>query len=162
MTLPYRILAGVLLLIGALVGGFFAGRHVTMQAWNAAKAHQQAAVATHEALATRITLDVALKYDARIGAIHATTRQLAREVPIYVTHDEDRRYPIPVGFVRLYDAAAEGVPLPDTAGPADASPSATPLSAVAGNLVSNYGACHAIRAQLVGLQGWVRRQAGAK
>ncbi|MDB5431096.1 MAG: phage head-tail adapter protein [Caulobacter sp.] len=86
----------------------------------------------------------------------------AQENPVYVR--EDAQHPaqfVPVGFVRLHDAAAGGAALPDAAGVADDAASAVTLAAVAGTVIDNYGSCNATREQLIGLQGWVRAQQAA-
>src|SRR4051812_45982453 len=55
----------------------------------------------------------------RIRVVYRTTRE---EVPAHVTPAIDARYPLPLGLVRLHDAAVLGVPaggLLDPAGRAD-------------------------------------------
>jgi len=90
--------------------------------------------------------------------IRTVTQTLIREVPVYVTPDADDRCIVPVGFVRLHDAAAAGRPVPEPSGLADDAPSGLALSAAAVGIVDNYGDAHANAQQLIALQAWVREQ----
>lgn len=88
--------------------------------------------------------------------IRTRTEYLTREVIRYVPIDPSRGS-LGVGFVRLHDAAALGLPVaPDGAGRADAEPSGVDDVALAETLVGNYGACHLAIEQVKGWQTWAR------
>lgn len=104
--------------------------------------------------------------------IRLVTRTLVKEVPVHVTPDADARCIVPVGFVRIHDAAAAGRPVSeparepdapagdapsDRAGPLDA-PSQTTLSGVAEAVAENYGSCHGDLNRFRELQAWIRAQ----
>jgi hypothetical protein len=92
--------------------------------------------------------------------IRTVTRRLIEKVPVYVTPQTDRAFPLPWGFVRLHDAAASGDDLPATAAgsarPDDAA-SDVAASEAAAVVVANYGGCRADRQRLADLQAWARR-----
>ncbi len=75
-----------------------------------------------------------------------TTRDLAHEIPQYVTPQADSRCVVPVGFVRLFNESIEGQagtrsadgPLPEGAGGDAAAPSGLALSQVADAIVYNH------------------------
>lgn len=94
--------------------------------------------------------------------IRTVTETLVKEVPVYVTVEADRQCPIPVGFVRLLDAAAagDGTPISEPAGQPNDTPSGLELSAVAAGVIDNYGTYNAVARQLTDLQNWVRTQQG--
>lgn len=98
---------------------------------------------------------IGTRVEERQAQVRTITKTLIREIPIYVTDKADARCDVPDGLVRLHDAAAAGVSAaPDPAGrPADAA-SGVALSAVAGTVVENYGACHAAIEQVKGWQAW--------
>jgi len=95
-----------------------------------------------------------------VDRVQWRTRTLIREVPVYVTPETDASYGnLPVGFVRLHDAAATGTPpVPLRAGQSDGSPSDVAPSAAIGGVVDNYGTCHVWREQVIGWQDWYRTQ----
>lgn len=110
-----------------------------------------------------ITQDVGAAVEVRRGATRIVYQTITERVPVYVTPEIDRDYPVPVGFVRLHDAAAAGstAALPDRAGePADA-PSGVPLSAVADTVVGNYASCTDDRSRLAGWIEWYGQQRAA-
>lgn len=126
----------------------------------------KAAVARAEAsrdLAARqaaVSSAAGAKAEARLERERVVTRTLIREVPRYVTVESDRRCDVPVGFVRLHDAAAEGRdPVSAPAGEPHDAASGLALSAVAGTVAENYGSCRETAERLTALQAWVRSQA---
>lgn len=96
--------------------------------------------------------------------IVTVTRTLIREVPSVVTPQIDRDFPLPVGFLRVHDAAARGLDLPDLPDPAgrpDDAASGVAASDAAGAIAANYGACRADDEQLAALQAWLKAELAA-
>jgi len=121
-------------------------------------------VVRREAKADAITADVGKKSEARQAEIRWRTITTIREVPVYVTAETDRRFAIPVGLVRVHDAAARGVSpaeVPDPAGRPDDAPSGVAASALGEILAANYGSCLADLERFRDLQRWVDQQATA-
>jgi hypothetical protein len=87
------------------------------------------------------------------AAIRAQTSALQQEIPHVLTSEIDARYPLPVGLVRVHDAAALGLPL--TAGQPDGAPSPVEASRLGETIASNYGECRADQERLIALQAWV-------
>lgn len=104
---------------------------------------------------------VVTRYIEGAERVRTVTRNIVHDVPNLVPVEVDRAYgPLPVGFVRVWNAAVGGVPtVPDAAGRADAAPSGIDPSAVAANAAENFGIAHENAEQLIGLQDWVRAQA---
>lgn len=96
--------------------------------------------------------------------IRTVTQTLIKEVPVYVPVEADLRFALPVGLVRLHDAAAAGgAAIPDPARQPDgaagnAEPSDVTPSRLGSAIVENYGICHADAARFSALQDWVRQQ----
>lgn len=158
----YAKLIGVGLVLLALAGGGFwlyrAGAHSVQVRWDA---QQQA-----EAMASRLQIDrselvsqmVVDHYIDRVKVVMAQSAVIVKQVPVYVTRQADARCTVPVGFVRLHDAAAQGQSLPAAPGGAVDAPSGLALSAVASTVAGNYGICRATAERLSALQDWVKRQ----
>lgn len=128
-----------------------------------AEAKAAARVADRTQAAAAVTEDVGQGVEVARAKTRIVYRTITERIPVYVTPEIDRDYPVPVGFVRLHDAAAQGSAaiLPDSAGePADA-PSGVALSAVADTVVGNYASCTDDRARLIGWQDWYRQQVAA-
>jgi len=112
-----------------------------------AKAQTQMVVANFEATTAKTDVHFITKYVDRVREVRQVIHDIQREAPRYVTPSTDAAYPLPVGFVRLHDAAATSV-LPGPPGPADAQASAVKASDAAGVIADNYGACHEAIVQL--------------
>lgn len=153
-----RALAIALALLLVLAGGTAWWQHrAAVDARAAAAAAQaDAATAAWEASAANANVKIIEKFTDRVRVVHDTTHAIQQEIPRYVTPDADRRYPLPVGFVWVHDAAAAGVPLGDRPEGADAPSADVTASAASAVIVGNYGICHETAEQLTALQDFVR------
>jgi hypothetical protein len=147
--------AGLVLTLGAAVGwqhqrlADLRGQLTTAQA--------NAIASQWEASAERATVTLITRHVDRIRVVHDTTTQLQRDTPTYVTPSMDHDYPLPVGFIRVHDAAAAGT-LPGPAGAIDATRAPVAASTAAAVIAGNYGTCHETAEQLTALQDWWRAQ----
>ena len=89
------------------------------------------------------------------------TAERLEEVEQHVTPEIDRDYPVPCGFVRVFNAASHG-PIPDPASCPDDAPTGIALSAVGETETRNDGQYDQIAEQLRALQEWVREQQAVK
>ena len=141
--------------------GYKAGAAAVQAEWAAERAQLEE---QHDAEVAR--LNAAARYmDVRfvetVREVEGQTRTIVKEVPRYVTVEADRACPIPVGFVRLHDAAAsgDGLPADPPAGRADEASSGIALSAVAETVAGNYGTCRRNAEQVIALQAYLREVA---
>lgn len=148
----------------AMVGGFAAGWQAHVMFEKALGGQQVAQAARVEQAQAQVSHRAAETHAAHQEQIHVVYRTLREEVPTLVSPEVVDRYDIPVGYVRLFNAAALGVPaVPDPAGRADEEPSGAGYDTLAGATVENGLACAQARAGLADLQAWVRdQQAAAK
>ncbi len=122
-----------------------------LQAERAARAKEGA-----QALATYQT---GLAFGQSMAKTREVYRTIREEVPNYVTPEIDARFPVPVGSVRLHDAAARGEkPVPDPSGKPNDATSGVTASAFADTVAGNYETCNATRDQLIGLQDWITQK----
>ncbi|MDR3398742.1 MAG: hypothetical protein P4M06_14430 [Pandoraea sp.] len=99
---------------------------------------------------------VITKYIDRVREIRVKGDTIIKKVPVYVTAESDAACTVPVGFVRLHNAAANSAP-PDDPSDTDARPSGVALSAVAGTVADNYTAYHELAARYDALRDKLRR-----
>lgn len=160
MTLLLKVLGktGPWLLLGllAIVGGLYLRQQSSGYEARAQRAEQAAARLQAELAQARLGERVVVRYVDRVRILRANAADLHQEIPRHVTTSADAACPVPVGFVRVHDAAAQGVPIDPAAGDPDAPAPGIALSRVAATVADNYGACHETAAQLTALQDWVR------
>lgn len=122
----------------------------------AASAGARAATLTIERDAARNNVRVVTRYVDRVRIVRERGATITREIPAHVTPQADARCPVPVGFVRVHNAAAQNLPLHRPAADPDAPAPGVTLSAVAATVAGNYGTCHVVREQLLALQDYLR------
>lgn len=155
MTLLRQVLLGA-----GLLGALWLYHIVTQQRIALADSRADAAISTQRELADQLEAakaseHIVTRYVDRVRVVHERRATITKEIPVYVTAQADAACSVPVGFVRVHDAAAAN-DLPGPAGVTDAQPSGLALSTVAGTVVDNYATCHAAIEQLNALQSWVR------
>lgn len=157
-----RVYAALALVLLAGVGVWYYGH----TRYDAGVAYQQAidakALAKAQATAATITERVVTQYVDRVRVVRERAQTIVKKVPVYVTAKADAACLVPAGFVRVHDAAVQGVDLPASAGTTADTPSGVALSAVASTVASNYGICRETAERLTSLQNWVRQQGGVK
>lgn len=160
----WRVLAVI-----AAVLALLWGLHETRRA-DGAETARKAAVAALEA-AQKVSKTVAAQTAVSNAAeqkqivvqhdIQVQTRTVIQKVPVYVSPEADTRCILPVGFVRLYNAAALGSDpdaVPDPSGRADAAASGIACSTVAEDIADNFGTARSNAEQLKALLGWITDQ----
>jgi hypothetical protein len=152
----YLIVGVASFAIGA--GGASLATYKIMHNANLAATAQQAQRTVRRVVAQdHITVTIGEIYaNVTLHIVTDTNRRL-NEVSAHVTPAIDTTYPVPCGFVRVYNGAAHG-PVSDPAVCPDAAPSGVPLSDVAKTSVVNLGQYDAVAAQLTNLQDWIRQQ----
>jgi len=154
VPVPYRILI-LTLLAATLFGlGWLKGADHVQGQWDAATGKKALQVATVEKDQAEATVQVVTEYVDRVKIVRQAGETIIKEVPVYVSAQADAACLVPRGFVRLHDAAAQGV-VPEPAGNSDAAPAGVALSAVAGTVAENYTACRENAEQLIALQSWI-------
>lgn len=94
----------------------------------------------------------------QVETIRWKTRNVVRQVPVYITPVADRGCVINSGFVRLHNLSASGLPDdPNTSSQPDDAASGVALSTVGETVVENYGSCRAEMIRFEGLQNWVAK-----
>lgn len=163
ITGPVGRWIGVALAVLALLAGVH--HHGVTQGRDREKASQAARmerarkdVARREAKAVQITDQSRANLDRERVVIQTRTVTLIKEVPRYVSPAADDRCIVPVGFVRIHDAAASASELPAASGgPLDA-PSGVSLSDVLATDIENLGVGYSYRAEVIAWRSWYQQQ----
>jgi hypothetical protein len=113
------------------------------------KAKQAAHIVVVVKREVQVVTQVETKYRDRIQVIYKEGKQIEERIPEVLTPDVDRQYPLPVGLVRMLDAAWAGT-APGPASDSDRGPSDVPASVVAENEADNATSCRAWREQALG------------
>jgi hypothetical protein len=137
------------------LGWHLGAAHVSAQ-WSAEKVATAAAVAKVAAQQGAVTTQVETKVVTRLQVVHDQGKTITKQVIKYVPLSAPD---LPYGFRLLHDAAAAGVPLPDTAGKLDGP--AVPAATVAATVSDNYAGCRANAEVIRGWQEWADEQAAA-
>lgn len=155
-ALAARLLWVLLLIAGIAFSGWYIRHRIKTAEARAATAEATITRLQGELRQARMGERVVTHYVDRVRVVRERGATITREVPVYVTAKADAACPIPVGFVRVHDSAAQGLPLDRPAGNPDAPAPGLALSAVAATVVGNYTTCHETAQQLTALQDWVR------
>ena len=149
-------------IVAALAIGLVSGGAATwrVMSW------KDAAAQTGQAKATIRLIERSDMANVKLGTIviqqvaiaQGNTNRITEEIPIHVTPQIDSTYPVPLGFVRVWNDATHGA-IPDSAAGADAEPSGVPLSDVATAGVADEGTLDICRVRLKGWQDWYTAQA---
>lgn len=162
MSIAYKVLAGLLLLIAVGVAGYSFGHHVEALAFDAYKSNLKKASSDQKAASAEVTTKIVTQYIPQIQVVHDVGATIIKKVPVYVTKEDDARYQLPSGFVRLHDAAAIGMPLPAASATVLAEPSPVEISTAANVIASNYQLCRTEREKYMALWQWTQQQAAIK
>lgn len=146
----------IALAVGVAVGGVGTWR---VMSWRETAQQVKVVTKTIEKVKLQpvVTERVVTKYLKARGDSEKHTQDLILEIPTHVTPETDAAYPVPCGFVRVFNGAWHG-PLPDPTRCPDGAASDVPLSAVSGAEAVNGGNYDKIANQLTALQDWIREQ----
>ena len=151
----------VALVLGFALTGRDHGMRTERARWLAKEAIYTKAAAALDRQTNAIAVGLRAVLEAKTAAIETRTITIRERIPRYVTAKSDRDTPIPVGFVRVFNASAEGSELPAApSGPVEA-PSGVALSAVADVAAQNHAAALSSIAENEAWREWYIRERAA-
>lgn len=160
-------LAGTLVCILAIAGagwkGYRMGAGAVQARWDVERAELASEHNAEIARLERVKQKVVVQYLPKVEYVRGETITLTKEVPVYVTTEDDAACAIPPAFERLHDYAlgADGLSADRAAGRVDGAAGPAPaaeivLSTVGRAVVGNYGACRDNALKVEALQAYVR------
>lgn len=115
--------------------------------WEAAKQADRLTAQVEFLRIEKVINHVSYQYLPQVYAHKERTKTIIKRVPEYIPIAADAACRVPYGFAWLYNAAADGVQIPDHPGVDPATDSGIRLSEVAATTVGNFGKYHAVKAQ---------------
>ncbi|AMP13691.1 hypothetical protein [Collimonas pratensis] len=129
--------------------------------WDKEKREQAQAVTEIQGQQEAVTTQTITQYVNRDRVVYVQGATITKQVPIYVTAQNNAQCVINNGFVRLWNAANTGVQLPDAAVPADGEASGVVLSEVATQHSVESTYTRRLEVQLETWQDWATGQQAA-
>ena len=155
--IPYKTIVQVISVVVIAFSLYMEGGIANEAEWKLKVKEAEAKVAQKETQAAETTVKVVTKYVKTVETIKEKGDVIIKEIPIYITKNDDSMCDVPNGFVLLHDSASRNE-VPDTTRPVDARASEVKISGVAETVVTNYNTYHQVAEQLKSLQSWVREQ----
>lgn len=140
---------GITLVSGGL--GFLLGYKVMAERYYREKAETADILAGLVAAGNKVTIKYETIFVDRVKKIYIKGNETIREVPVYVTKEDDRACELRNGFVRMYDASLRGE-APGPAADSDRAAAGIELSRATETIVANNTELLACRARLDGWQ----------
>lgn len=132
---------------------YAAGQAEVQARWDKSVERGRKEVERLRTAAAKVTVRTEIQYIDRVKVVKEKGDAIVREIPVFVPAGSGG---LGGGFRLLHDAAAEGGPVPDAAGIADAAP--VPAQDVAATVLVNYAGAHETAERLIALQDWVYEQ----
>ena len=98
-----------------------------------------------------------IEYRDRVKKIYIQGASIESEIPKYVRPDDDQRFAVNAGFVRILDGAWAGR-IDGPAGVTDQQPAGVPISHIAAVEAGNITSCRAWREKVIGWRAFYSRQ----
>ena len=155
--IPYKTIVQVLSIAVVSFSLYMEGAISNQQEWEAKVAQVKLDMAVKETAAAETTVKVVTKYVNKIQVVKEAGDVIYKEIPIYITKNDDSKCVVPNGFVLLHDSASRNE-IPNATRSVDAGASEVKISDVAGTVTENYTTYHQVSEQLKALQSWVKEQ----
>lgn len=138
--------------------GYIAGveSRMTLEQEALKKATEQAMI--QQAKADKVSRDADVAAAQSQIQIQTVTKTLIKKVPVYVTAETDRKYPLPLAFCILHDSGAGGAAeatLPDAPSQPNDAPCEVTASQAISIIIANYGRFYVEADKLTKLQAWI-------
>ena len=136
---------------------FFEGAISNEEKWLAKVKEEEAKVAVVEVKSAEENVKVITKYVNKIQIVRETTDAIVKEIPIYITKDDDRKCELSNAAIVLHNSASQNTLPP---GPGTITPGASDVKAseLLTTVTENYGTCYEIREQVKAWQDWYKIQ----
>lgn len=129
----------------------------TEKEWKMKVEELQKKVKVAESKSQEVKVVIQEKIVEKVKYVKGKTKTIIKEVPVYITVEVDKQFPVPESFVVLHDAAARSTEIPTSAGDSIKRASDIKISQVATTVAENYGTCNEIREHLKGWQEWYKK-----
>lgn len=151
--------AAIALLVAGLAYSLYnRGQKSVQVKWDLERAQTAQVIADLKAKSAEVTTKVVTEYVEKVKIVKEKGDTIVKLVPKYITTEDNAACTINRGAIRVLNSAANQDELPATPASTDGQPSGVNLDTVVTSVADNYGTCNEIRAQVMGLQAWIRAQ----
>jgi hypothetical protein len=158
IPIQYRLGLQILSAFLLAIGSFFIGGISNEADWQLKIKETEAKVAVQEKKAAEISTEVVIKYVDRIKIVEGKSREIIKEIPIYINEKSDAECRINNGAIILLNSGASQSAVPITTRDTNEEASDVKLSEVVTNIQQNYGTYYQVASQLESLQEWILNQ----
>lgn len=153
-----RFIVRIVVLLVLTLGVFMEGAMWNGAAWAVKIAEMEKEIAELETKSGKVTIKVVTKYVEKSNKTKETGDENTAKTDTIISDTSNNNCIIPVGAVRLHNAAADKTVVSDSAGTADETPSGVELSEYSKTVTNNYTKYHILSDQLKALQEWIIEQ----
>jgi hypothetical protein len=157
LPIPYKSIVQIISVIVLAFSLYMEGGISNQAEWEIKIAQVKLDMAKKDSASAEMTTKVVTKYVKQIQVVKETGDVIIKQIPMYITKNDDSMCAIPNGFVLLHDSASRNE-VPDTTRAPNAGTSDVKISEVAGTVVENYTTYYQLAEQLKALQDWIKEQ----
>jgi len=157
LPIPNKTIVQVVSVIVLAFSLYMEGGISNQAAWESKVAQVKLDMAKKEVASAEVTTKIVTKYVKQIQTVKETGDVIIKQIPIYITKNDDSMCVIPNGFVLLHDSASRNE-VPDSTRGTNAGTSDVKISEIAGTVTENYTTYYQLAEQLKALQDWIKEQ----
>lgn len=154
----YKIIGYVVICISIFFFGYFKGSSYEQHKIQKEQISNLSKIIKQKEQQHNITEKVVTQYVDRIKIVKEKADTIIKEIPVYVTQDNDNQCIVPDGFRLLWNASNRGETVSEASRYIDENPNNVVLSDIARQHSKESENCRETEQQLIHLQDWVREQ----
>ena len=150
----------LLAMIALVAGIYFTGAHSVQVKWDKEKAERKTQVEIQRVVQDKITYLTNTEYVYKTKEIKVKGDTIIKEVPVYVTKEDDAACRINNGSIRVLDSAVRNE-IPGPTDESDRADAGVSLSDVVENTAGNYTTCNIYKERAIAWEKWAKEQKAA-
>lgn len=153
----YKIPAKIISLLLIIIGSYLIGFSSASEDWKKEIELQNKEIERLNSLSEQVTERIVTEYVDKVVYVKQKGKDIVKQIPVYITKENDDNCIINNGFVQLHDDAAKNQ-VSNTSSIINAEASDIKLSKVGETVAENYNKYHQLETQLELLQQWIIEQ----
>lgn len=156
--IKYGIISAIIVAVVFVI--YHAGANSVQSKWDLDKSNVKEKIVIQKVIEEKITEKVVTKYVDRIKEVIKKGETIYVQVPQFITASDNAGCRVPVGFVRVLNAAISNE-LPGDPNETDRADAGISLAEVAENSATNYTTCNIYKERAVAWEDWAKEQKAA-
>jgi len=157
LPIPYKSIVQIISVIVLSFSLYMEGGISNQVEWEAKVAQVKLDMAVKDVESAKVTTKIVTKYIKQIQIVKETGDVIIKQIPMYITKNDDSMCAVPNGFVLLHDSASRNE-VPDSSRVPNSGASNVKISEVAGTVIYYYTTYYQLAEQLKSLQDWIKEQ----